>query len=82
MLNLESSARRKNTGVSMKTILQCSMKVCILLVISIEPGYVFAQALEEIIVTAQRREQTLQEVPISINVMTGNELQRQGMSTL
>lgn len=34
--------------------------------------------LEEIVVSAQRREQTLQEVPISINVYTGAEIQLQG----
>lgn len=34
--------------------------------------------LEEIIVTAQRREQSLQEVPISIEVFSGNEIRRQG----
>jgi len=37
-----------------------------------------AASLEEVIVTAQRREQSLQEVPISIHTVTGLELQRQG----
>ena len=36
---------------------------------------VFAQ-LEEIIVTASKREQTLQEVPIAVSVITGKELER------
>ena len=31
-----------------------------------------AFVLEEIIVTAQKREQSLQDVPISVNVMTGD----------
>jgi outer membrane receptor protein involved in Fe transport len=39
-------------------------------------------ALEEIIVTAQRREQTLQEVPISLEAITGLELQEQGFRTM
>jgi iron complex outermembrane recepter protein len=46
---------------------------------------VFAQqslALEEIVVTAQRREQSLQEVPISIEAIGGQELQQQGYRTL
>jgi len=34
--------------------------------------------LEEIIVTAQRREQSLQEVPISIETVSGEEINRQG----
>lgn len=37
-----------------------------------------AQALEEIIVTAQRREQSLQEVPISIEAITGAQIDKQG----
>jgi outer membrane receptor protein involved in Fe transport len=39
-------------------------------------------ALEEIIVTAQRREQSLQEVPIAIEVFTGDEIRRQGYRDL
>jgi len=34
--------------------------------------------LEEIVVTAQRREQSLQEVPISIETFSGNEISEQG----
>ena len=39
---------------------------------------IHAQALEEIVVTAQRREQSLQEVPISIEAITGAEIEKQG----
>ena len=38
--------------------------------------------LEEIIVTAQKREQSLEEVPISISVMPGEQLQAQGFNNL
>src|SRR5690349_11474206 len=41
-----------------------------------------AQQLEEITVTAQRREQSLQEVPISIEAYTGAALRRQGYRDL
>ncbi len=39
---------------------------------------VSAQVLEEIVVTAQRREQSLQEVPISIEAITGAMIDKQG----
>ena len=42
------------------------------------PITLHAQGLEEIIVTAQRREQSLQEVPISIETYGGLEISRQG----
>jgi outer membrane receptor protein involved in Fe transport len=41
-----------------------------------------AQVLEEITVTAQRREQSLQEVPISVEAFTAAEIQRQGYRDL
>ncbi|NNE37641.1 MAG: TonB-dependent receptor, partial [Gammaproteobacteria bacterium] len=43
---------------------------------------VYSQVLEEVVVTAQRREQSLQEVPISIDVTTGEELENQGFRNL
>ncbi|NIO10189.1 MAG: hypothetical protein GTO40_20160, partial [Deltaproteobacteria bacterium] len=36
------------------------------------PITLYAQALEEIVVTAQRREQSLQEVPVSLEAYTGD----------
>ena len=41
-----------------------------------------AQALEEIVVTAQRREESLQEVPVSVIVMTGEQIAKQGFKNL
>ncbi len=38
-----------------------------------------AGVIEEVIVTAQRREENLQEVPISISVVTGEQIERSGM---
>ena len=45
----------------------------LILASSVQPP-LCAQELEEIIVTAQRREQNLQEVPVSITVFTGTEI--------
>jgi outer membrane receptor protein involved in Fe transport len=51
-----------------------------------QPDPVIAQerglALEEIVVTAQRRAQSLQEVPIAIEVFGGTDIRRQGFSNL
>ncbi len=38
-------------------------------------------AVEEIVVTAQRREERLQDVPISVSAITAAGLQKQGVST-
>jgi len=38
--------------------------------------------LEEIVVTAQKREQSLQDVPISVNVMTGNKMNEAGINNI
>ncbi|MDE0513455.1 MAG: TonB-dependent receptor [Gammaproteobacteria bacterium] len=45
-------------------------------------GAAAAQAIEEIIVTAQKREQSLQDVPISISTFTGEFLEDSGIDTL
>ncbi|WP_179957807.1 TonB-dependent receptor [Exilibacterium tricleocarpae] len=41
-----------------------------------------AHALEEVIVTAQKREQSLQEAPIAISVLGARQLEVQGISSL
>jgi outer membrane receptor protein involved in Fe transport len=60
----------KSAIVSISTILLTS------------PVMTSAQVLEEVIVTAQRREQSLQEVPISIESFGGAEIQQQGYRNL
>lgn len=46
------------------------------------PALLQAQALEEIVVTAQRRTQNLQEVPISIETFSGAQIQEQGFRNM
>ena len=48
----------------------------ILLVIPVQAG---AQALEEIVVTARKREESLQDVPISVQAISGEVIERQGL---
>ena len=54
----------------------------VLFIFFLSPVLLSAQVLEEIVVTAQRREQSLQEVPISIESFSGAELQQQGYRNL
>jgi iron complex outermembrane receptor protein len=42
--------------------------------------YVVAQELEEIVVTAQRREEALQDVPVSITAFSAQQIQRQNLT--
>ena len=48
----------------------------------VAPTILPAQVLEEIVVTAQRREQSLQDVPIAIDVYTVEMLQKEGFNNL
>lgn len=54
----------------------------IVTIVSLTPVTLYAQQLEEVVVTAQRREQSLQEVPISIQAITSAEIQRQGFRNM
>jgi len=46
------------------------------------PAYSQDPMLEEIVVTAQKREQNLQDVPISVNVVTGRKMDEVGLKKL
>jgi len=60
-----------------------SLAVAIMAATLASPAITHAQAgLEEIVVTAQRRVQSLQDVPISIQAVTGDEMLRQGFRTM
>ena len=46
------------------------------------PQLVQAQALEEVIVTAERRSESLQDVPMSVTVFSGDQISDAGISSL
>ncbi len=55
----------------------------VLTLAAVNTSPVFAQAaLEEIVVTAQRRNQSMQDVPISLEAVTGDMIQKQGYRAL
>lgn len=72
MLNIKEIHRVRLLGI-----------VCVMLAISISPGALAAeQAIEEIIVTAQKKSESLQEVPLAITAFSGDFLEELGITDL
>ncbi|PLW70269.1 hypothetical protein C0039_03415 [Pseudohalioglobus lutimaris] len=46
------------------------------------PQFAQSQALEEVIVTAERRAESLQDVPMSVTVFSGDQISDAGISSL
>lgn len=68
------SSRRRSIAVAVSTVVSSAL---------FNPSAVFAQgALEEVVVTAQRREQSIQEVPISLEAFSGATLAAQGLRSM
>jgi iron complex outermembrane receptor protein len=44
------------------------------------PSLSYSQALEEVIVTAQKREESIQDVPISVSAFTGDQVEALGLT--
>jgi len=59
--------------------LSTAVSGCIISVLLVSADLVQAQVLEEVVVTAQRRVQSLQDVPISILAIGGDDIERQGL---
>lgn len=56
------------------------LRVLPILIASVYAGGAFAQEkIEEVIVTAQKRKEKLQEVPISISAISGGQLEVRGI---
>jgi|TARA_B100002003_G_scaffold146783_2_gene135881 outer membrane receptor protein involved in Fe transport len=56
--------------------------VAAIVLLMILPVSVWAQILEEIIVTAQKREQSLQDVPISVSAVSGETIENRSINSL
>ncbi|MBT8079057.1 MAG: TonB-dependent receptor, partial [Gammaproteobacteria bacterium] len=54
--------------------------VTLALCVAAVPATSMAQVLEEIVVTAEKREQNLQEVPVSVTALTGQQIDALGMT--
>ena len=46
------------------------------------PGVAFSQALEEVVVTAQKRAQSLQDVPIAVSALSGDWMKQNNIADL
>lgn len=60
-------------------IIEFSLPLAMTLCVAAGGGIVHAQELEEIIVTAQKREQSLQDVSIAVTVWTGDDVRTLGV---
>ena len=70
---------KSSISVDRYTLFSFSGALVLSLILTSQSPTVFAQqSLEEVIVTAQRREQSLQEVPISISTVTSADIIQQG----
>lgn len=56
--------------------------LCVLGSMTLGSQFASAQVLEEIVVTAQKRVQSLQDVPISVTAISGAKIQRDGIQRL
>lgn len=54
--------------------------VLTLIIAVLAPGSLAQTVLEEIVITAQKREQSIQDVPIAVTALSGEELLRNGIS--
>ena len=67
----------------MKRLRTNLIRACIVIAsISITTGALAETVLEEIVVTAQKRDQSLTDVPISVQVLSGEAFIEQGLNTL
>ena len=72
-----------------KSFIRYFLKVCVLLPVGFAATAVHAQTgpmeeagpMEEVLVTARRVEETLQDAPLTINVFTGDELEDAGVTS-
>lgn len=60
-------------------MINCSAYMSLVLAVLLVQPVVTAQQLEEIVVTSQRRVESLQHVPITINALTGEQLSKSGI---
>lgn len=71
----------------MKNVANTDRKLCLLKVVATAIAFITtaesqAQTLEEVVVTAQKREQSLQDVGISITAITGNAMRELGITSV
>jgi iron complex outermembrane recepter protein len=71
----------KSTSIP-STVLVASAIAAILAAPQVQAAQAPEAGLEEVVVTAERREQKLQDVPVAATVFTGEELARRGVTNL
>ncbi len=71
----QSGTGEGNFDMQMKTVLTAAIATCLAPMVS-------AQVLEEVVVTAQKRAQSLQDVPISVSVTSGEQMNAMSINSL
>ena len=74
-----------NQGNSKKrfsSLSHCGLMAIAAAIVCVPTISVAQNVLEEIIVTATKREESLQDAPISVSAFTGGDLQRQGVADM
>lgn len=66
------SARPRRCSISLRAMVACGLFASVLHAEA--PAQTDGSGLEEVVVTAQKRTETLQSVPVSVTVLTGTQL--------
>ncbi|GAB3115026.1 TonB-dependent receptor [Aestuariicella hydrocarbonica] len=79
-MNIKKATREQvtNKGLSRPSILALAIGLATSPVVMAQSGKSPALALEEVVVTAQKRAESLQDVPVSVDAMSGDQLLKAG----
>ena len=69
-------------GTCQRTVSQGRVLFLLCWIVSVSPYAKSAAVLEEVVVTAQLREQSLQDVPVSVSAISGDKMMEAGLARI